>query len=309
MELRQLQYMLMVTEEKSFSKAAEKLYIAQPHLSQYIQKLEKQIGVRLFDRTSTPLKLTCAGEEFAKRAREIIQLNKNLLQQMEDFTEEKCGRLALGISSARGNYILPIILPFFMKCFPMVKVSLHEGTSEELEEWMNKGITDLTIISLPIKSESFSYEVLLQENFLVVVPPMHPLSNRTSDDINPAPLKLTELENEPFILLKKGQAFRRIADNLFLQAGYHPNVILETRSYETAHDLASIGIGFTFSTMTVHQTFRNERKPVKIFTADPFFTRTLAVVYRKDKYLTRFENKFISMTKNLVQDRINQFKP
>lgn len=303
MEIRQLKYMLMVAEEKSFSKAAEKLYIAQPHLSQYIQKIEKQIGVKLFDRTCTPLKLTYAGEEFAKRARQILQLDKNLLQQMEDLTEERGGRLSLGISPVRGAYILPIVLPTFKKIFPQVNLTLYEGTSAELEKWMNKGVTDLTILSLPIKNDEFSYEILLKENFLVVVPPMHHFADHSNDNSNPLPLKLSELEKEPFILLQKGQALRRIADNLFLQAGYRPNIVLETKSYETAHALASIGIGFTFSTMTLYQTYCNEKTPVKIFTADPFFTRTLSIAYRKGKYLTKFERDFIAMTKKLVKIR------
>ncbi|MDU2064611.1 MAG: LysR family transcriptional regulator [Sporomusaceae bacterium] len=301
MDLRQLKYMLMVAEEKNFSRAAEKLYIAQPHLSQYIQKIEKQLGVKLFDRSCSPLKLTYAGEEFAKRARQIIQMDSNLLQYMRDFKEEKSGRLTLGISPVRGAYILPIILPAFRTLFSQVEIVLKEGTSDDLENWLNQGVTDLTILSLPIKSDEFSYEVILQEKFLVVVPPNHCLAKRPGYDENPPPLQLAELEKEPFILLQKGQALRRIADHLFLQAGYRPNIILETRSYETAHNLASIGMGFTFSTMTVYQTYNNINHPVRLFTAEPSFTRTLAIVYRKGKYLTKFEQAFINLTKEIVQ--------
>ena len=304
MELRQMKYMLMVAEEKSFSRAAEKLYIAQPYLSQYIQKIEKEIGVKLFDRSCTPLKLTYAGEQFAQKARQIIQLDRNLLQQMKDFTEETSGRFALGISPVRGAYILPIVLPAFQKRFPHVEITLHEGTSADLENWMNKGVTDLTILSLPIKSDEFSYEVLLQEKFLIVAPPGHKVSRGPGSNDAPPLLRLAELEKEPFILLQKGQALRRIADTLFLQAGYKPHVILETRNYETAHTLASIGMGFTFSTLSVCQSHGDTAKPVRIFTADPSFTRTLAIVYRKGKYLTKFEQNFIRMTKESVQQAI-----
>ena len=137
MKLRQFKYMIMVAEEKSFSRAAEKLFIAQPYLSQYIQKIEKEIGVKLFDRSCTPLKLTYAGEQFAKKARQILQLDSNLLQQMKDFTEERRGQITLGISPVRGAYILPIVLPAFRDRFPQVEISLYEGTSANLENWMN----------------------------------------------------------------------------------------------------------------------------------------------------------------------------
>ena len=164
-------------------------------------------------------------------------------------------------------------------------------------------MTDLTILSLPIKSDEFTSEVLLQEKFLIVVPPMHDLAQRAGGNDDPQPLQLSVLEKEPFILLQKGQALRRIADTLFLQAGYKPHIVLETRTYETAHALASIGMGLTFSTMTVCQSNSNDAKPIRLFTAEPSFTRTLAIVYRKGKYLTKIEQAFIRMTKELVQLR------
>lgn len=301
MELRQLRYMLAVAEEKNISRAAAKLYVAQPHLSQYIQNLEKQIGVKLFDRSCTPLKLTYAGEQFAQKARQILQLDGNLLQQMQDFAEEKSGRLALGISPVRSAYILPIVLPAFQAKFPQVELSLHEGSSVDLENWMDKGVTDLTILSLPIKSNDFSYEVLMREKLLIVVSPKHPLSQRPGSNDSPPPLHLSELKEEPFILLQPGQAFRRIADTLFLQAGYTPRIVLETRSYETAYRLAAIGMGMAFTTMTISQLSSGAVNPVRLFTAEPAFTRTLAIVYRKGKYLTKVEQAFIHITKEMTK--------
>ena len=300
MEIRQLRYMLTVAEERSFSRAAEKLYIAQPHLSQYIKKLEMQIGVKLFDRSQTPLALTAAGEQFALKARQLLQLGDNLLQQMHDYSEEKTGRLALGISPVRSAFILPLVLPAFRARFPHVELSLYEGTSSNLEDWMNQGVTDLTILSLPINSDTFSYEILMEEKFLIVAPPGHPIAVRPGTNESPLPLQLAELKNEPFILLQQGQALRRIADSLFLQAGYQPHIVLETRSYQAAHNLASIGMGFTFSTPSISSLNSNPAKPVRLFTAEPAFIRRLAVVYRRGKYLTQYEQAFIQLTKETV---------
>jgi DNA-binding transcriptional LysR family regulator len=300
MELRQLRYMLMLAEEKNFSRAAEKLYIAQPYLSLAIQKLEQQIGTKLFHRKTTPLKLTSAGEQFAQMARQMLQLDSNLMQQMKDFSEETRGSLALGISTARSAYILPIVLPTFRALFPQVNLRLHEGTSANLEEWMNEGLTDLTVLSLPIKSDVFSCEILMQEKFLIVAPPAHPLAQNLSDTNPPIALKLAELEHEPFILLQQGQTLRRIADSLFLQAGYAPRIVLETRSSQTAHNLASIGVGFTFSTQSISQVNHTATHPVRLFTADPSYTRTIAVAYRKGKYLTKYEQAFIYILKEML---------
>jgi len=300
MELRQLRYMLMVAEEKNFSRAAEKLYIAQPYLSLYIQKLEQQIGAKLFDRKTTPLKLTSAGEQFAQMARQLLQMDSNLLQQMQDFSEETRGCLALGISTARSAYILPLVLPAFRALFPQVDLRLHEGTSANLEEWMNQGVTDLTILSLPIRSDVFSCEILMEEKILIVASLLHPLAKRPSENDAPSALNLSELEHEPFILLQQGQTLRRIADSLFLQAGYQPRIALETRSSQTAHNLASIGIGFTFSTQSISQVNHTAAHPVRLFTAEPSYTRTIAVAYRKGKYLTKYEQAFIRILKEML---------
>ncbi|HWR28202.1 MAG TPA: LysR substrate-binding domain-containing protein, partial [Negativicutes bacterium] len=129
---------------------------------------------------------------------------------------------------------------------------------------------------------------------------LHPLAKRPSENDAPSALNLSELEHEPFILLQQGQTLRRIADSLFLQAGYQPRIALETRSSQTAHNLASIGIGFTFSTQSISQVNHTAAHPVRLFTAEPSHTRTIAVAYRKGKYLTKYEQAFIRILKEML---------
>ena len=301
MELRQLRYMLAVAEEKSFSRAAEKLYIAQPHLSQFIQKLESQINVKLFDRTSAPIKLTYAGERFARRARQILQLQSDLHQEMKDVAEEKRGRLSLGISPIRGRYVLPLALPAFRSLCPEVEVSLCEGNSAQLEEWLQEGLIDLAIMPLPMKSPAFSHKMLMEEEIMILLPASHRLAVSADGDGAPPVLPLAELAEEPFILLQPGLAMRRIADTLFLQAGFSPRVALETGNYDTAHHLTAAGMGITFSTVRVSQQQCDAGSRVRLFRCEPTLTRTLAIVYRKGKYLTKFEQDFIAITQQAFE--------
>ena len=174
MDFRKLQYMLKVAEEKSFSKAAQKLYIAQPSLSQYIQKLELQLGVQLFDRSTNPLRLTYAGELYAETAKNILNLKDQLSNQMEDISNFKKGRLTIGLSAFRSTYVMPKILPRFHEKFPGIDVVLVEGNSVKLEELAIKGITDISLMTLPIKENFFSYEPILSEKILLAIPPQHP---------------------------------------------------------------------------------------------------------------------------------------
>ena len=301
MELRQLRYMLMVAEEKNFSRAAEKLYIAQPHLSQSIMKLEKQIGVRLFDRSTTPLRLTYAGELFAAKARQILNMQEELSRQMEDIVEDESGRLSIGISTIRGSTVLPLVLPVFHQLFPKVEISLQEGTSHELENWLNKGITDLTIINLPLGKGEFSYEVVLEEEVLLAASFDHPLvQEQQKGQPGKGKIELRDLKDEPFILLQQGQGLRHIADLLFLRAGFRPKILLETRSSETALGLAAAGMGMTFSTLSLDTPSSSGLRPAYLRIADFPFGRTLVVVHRKDKYLAKYEREFIRIIRQII---------
>ena len=176
MDFRKLQYMLKVAEEKSFSKAAQKLYIAQPSLSQYIQKLEQQLGVQLFDRSTNPLRLTYAGELYAETAKNILNLKDQLTNQMEDISNFKKGRLTIGLSAFRSTYVIPKILPLFHERFPGIDIVLMEGNSVKLEDLAIKGITDISIMTLPIKENFFSYEPIFIEKILLAIPMQHPAS-------------------------------------------------------------------------------------------------------------------------------------
>lgn len=293
MDFRQLQYMLVVAEEKSFSKAAQKLYIAQPSLSQYIQKLEHQLGVQLFDRSTMPLRLTYAGELFAETAKKILDLNKQLSQQMEDIANLKKGRLTVGLSSFRTTYIMPKILPLFYEKFPGIEIVLVEGTSSELETWVLKGTIDISIATLPVDEDLFSYKPIYTEEILVAVPPKHPRFKNCSL----TKLSLIELKDEPFILLKQNQKLHITAEELCKRAGFKPKVVLESESIEAAHALTAAGIGITF-VPDVLTRFNRIVTPPLYFSIDELkSTRQVVAAYRKERYISKAAEEFINIMK------------
>jgi DNA-binding transcriptional LysR family regulator len=304
MDFRQLQYMLKVAEERSFSKAAQKLYIAQPSLSQYIQKLEYQVGVELFDRSTTPLRLTYAGELYAKTAKHILDLKDQLSQQMEDIADMKKGRLIIGLSSFRSTYIMPKILPLFHEKFPGIQVILLEGNSSEIEDFAVKGTTDISLMTLPVHEELFSYEPILTEEILVAVPPHHPFSEnaeeRSSEKCPHPKIHLSELQDEPFILLKPHQKLHQIAASLCKQAGFKPRIILESESIEAAHALAASGMGVTFIPDTITLFLKAPEHPVYFSIEELTPTRKLVVAYRKGRYLSKAAHEFIGIMKDIL---------
>lgn len=303
MDFRQLKYMLMVAEERSFSKAAQKLYIAQPSLSQYIQKLEQQLGVELFDRSTSPLRLTYAGELYVETAKRILDLNVQLSQQMEDIVDFKKGRLVIGLSTFRSAYIMPMLLPSFYEKFPGINVVLVEGTSPELYDLAVKGATDISIMTLPINEEHFSYEPIMEEEILLALPPQHPSSEKFKAPKKDQPLhkiNLSCLREEPFILLKQNQKLHQISTYLCEQAGFKPKIILETESVEAAHAFATAGMGITFIPDTIASFNRFSEHPLYFSIEEFKATRTLVVAYRKGKYISKAAKEFINLAQTVL---------
>lgn len=301
MDFRHLQYILMVAEERSFSKAAQKLYIAQPSLSQYIQKLEHQLGVQLFDRSTTPLKLTYAGELYIETTKKILDLKDQLSQQMEDIANLKKGRLTIGLSPFRSTYIMPKVLPLFIEKYPGIEVVLLEGTSPELVDYAVKGTTDISIMTLPVQETLLSYEEIFREEILVALPQRHPLIEKLNVsfiDHNSYPkINLTLLEDDSFILLKQDQKLHQIAVQLCKQAGFKPQIILESESIEAAHALATAGMGATFVPDTLAYFGNTINKPLYCSIENLQSMRTLVVAYRKGRYLSKAASKFINIMK------------
>jgi DNA-binding transcriptional LysR family regulator len=301
MDFRQLEYILKVAEERSFSMAAQKLFIAQPSLSQYIQKIELQLGVQLFDRSSTPLKLTYAGELYIETAKRILDLKDQLYQQIDDIANIKKGRVTIGLSPFRTTYIMPKVLPFFHHKFPGIEIVLVEGPSKELENLALKGTTDITIMTSPIQQNLFDFETIISEEVLVAIPPNHAIQKRIDfKTINKSTyplIQLKELRDEPFILLKKDQKLHKIATFLCEQAGFSPRIILESESIEAAHALVTAGMGITFVPETLTTFHKTSAHPLYCSLDKLRPTRDLVIAYRKGRYLSVAAREFITNTK------------
>ncbi|WP_040393838.1 LysR family transcriptional regulator [Effusibacillus pohliae] len=302
MEIRQMQYVIKVAEERSFSRAAEKLHISQPSLSQQILKIEQQLGVKLFDRTANPLELTYAGERFVATAARILDLTEQLRREMEDVADFKKGRLVIGSLPITGAHVLPAALPIFQQRFPGIEVVLVEGTTSELEELTAKGKTDFTLLTLPLQDPALQYEPILTERILLAVPPQHPLARRTRDPQGVG-VRLPELRDEPFILLKRGQGFRQIVLELCGKAGFEPRIAFESSNIETVQSLVAAGMGIAFVPEMVARSGWASGKPVYLSPTDPVPTRTLVVAYREGNYLSRAAIAFIGLLKEVFAAR------
>ncbi len=186
MELRQLQYALQIAAERNFSRAADKLHIAQPSLSQQLSKLEKELGVLLFQRNTSSVELTHAGEKFVEQAQTIIDAVELLRQEMSDISQLRKGRVVVGSMPITGAHLLPHVLPVFKSKYAEVEITLLEDSSMNLEKLTASGQTDLSLLSLPLEIPTLAYEVLGEERIDLAVPPEHSLASRSASGIRTA---------------------------------------------------------------------------------------------------------------------------
>jgi len=293
MELRQLQYALMIAQEKNFSRAAKKLHLAQPSLSQQMMKLEKELGLQLFERRPGDLQLTYAGERFVDQASKIIDQVEQLKQEMMDVAQNQRGQLIIGSLPITGAHLLPPALQQFQQDFPGIELVLVEETTSELESLTAKGQTDVSLLSLPLHEEGLAYTPILEEEILLAVPPQHAFASLQN-------VSLRNCKDEAFIVLKRGQGFREITYRLCQEAGYEPRVVFETTNIETVQSLVASGMGVGLIPKMVTRTGNSSYVPVYLPIGDIRPHRTLVIAYKKGRYLSKAAEHFIILMKRIV---------
>ncbi len=308
MEFRQFKYVLKVAEERNFSTAAKKLYISQPSLSQFIQKVEEKVGAPLFDRSVSPLKLTYIGSLYVENARAIMDLQAQFAQRVDDTLNVRQGRVTIGSSPFRSAYLLSHVLPLFREKYPQIEVFLQEDNTHNLEDRALHGIVDLSLSLLPINETLFDYDILFEEQMLLALPPTHPIAQqlglKAGDHSHLPPLSLQHLKEMPFIQMNKGHKLHNMLHKLCEKAGFFPNVVLETESMTTAQALAGAGVGAALLPETLVYANHFDKEPCYL-ALDSKPSRTVVVIYRKGRYLSRATRAFIATLKEYLQQSAN----
>ena len=170
MNIKQIQYALALSETPNFSQVAEILGISQPALSKQIQYLEKDLGVKLFDRNHIPLTLTPAGEYFIQNARELVYKEDQMRKVLEQFRSGENGRLVIGITPFRSLYLMPELVKKLRSRYPGVRVSLREMNSAQLHKEAAEGKFDFAIVNLPVDTALLDVTPLEPDTLVLAVP-------------------------------------------------------------------------------------------------------------------------------------------
>ncbi|RUS46296.1 LysR family transcriptional regulator [Cohnella sp. AR92] len=302
MELRLLQYVIQIAAERNFSRAAEKLHIAQPSLSQQLSKLEKELGILLFKRSTNSVELTYAGTIFVEKAKQIVDMTEQLRQEMEDIADLRKGRIIVGSLPITGAHVLPDVLTAFRQAHPSIEIALVEETTLQLEQLTASGGADVSLLSLPVIDSSLTYEPIIEEEIFLAVPPDHRLAQSGSRE----PIELAEMKDESFVLLKRGQGFRAIAYDLCQKAGFAPRVVFESSNIETVQSLVAAGMGVGFVPHMVARSAQEGSHTPAYIRLKGKPTRTLVIGYRKGRYLSNAAEAFIDIFRKTMHSLSQQ---
>lgn len=306
MDFRELTYITAVADAHSVTEAARQLFISQPSLSYIIAKVEENLGVKLFDRKTSPLSLTYAGERYVKTAREILRLRDNLRREMNDIGHGAKGRINVGIPTERAGFMLPKAIPIFRQKYPNVEIRLEESRSEELIR--NLMIDKIVFCIIPGSHNELPpglvTEFIYKEKLFLVagketIPSEMIVSpSGKGDGVGFPVVNLKKMPRSmPFIMQKQKQFVRGVTDDLFRRIDFFPKEIMEVSSSITALQLAEAGMGLAVvPERAIRELGGFDRFHCFLYNDEPE-TWDVNVIYKKDVYLANAERALINSLK------------
>ncbi|SDM76721.1 LysR family transcriptional regulator [Nonomuraea jiangxiensis] len=272
MNLQQLRYAVALAEELNFGRAALREGVRQPPFSQQIGKLEEELGVRLFERTTRHVRLTPAGQAFVAEARTSLAHAERAAEAARRAGRGEAGRLVIGFVGSATNVTLPRVLRRFRARYPGVQVELRESPTAQQAEDLRQGLLDVGLLHAPLAglaAEVLSTQTVARELLLAALPADHPLAARTS-------LPPAALAGEPFVMFPRryGPALHDQITAVARAAGYEPRVVQEAVQMQTIVGLVAAGIGVSIVPESVARlrrgdvAFRPLSPPTRIVTLD-----------------------------------------
>lgn len=278
MNLRDLEYLVAIDDERHFHRAAERCFVSQPTLSGQIKKLEERLGVQLIERSTRQVMMTDVGVAVAAQARRVLLEAKAISEIAETFHDPMAGQLQVGLIPTVAPYLLPRIMPRIKREFPRLKLWLHEQQTHVLMERLRKAELDLLILALPVPEHDFVEVDLFREPFWMALPKDDPLAKREE-------ASLADLNERELMLLEEGHCLREHALDVCFQAGATEFGAFHATSLETLRHMVGEGMGITLMPeMAVPQRRSKQDAVTYLPFHKPVPSRRIGMLYRKGTY-------------------------
>ncbi|MFZ4453291.1 LysR family transcriptional regulator [Salibacterium aidingense] len=280
MDLLQLKYFQKVAEVKHMTKASQELHITQPALSQTISKLEKDVGVPLFNREGRQIHLNYYGEAFLAKVNIALNALEEGKREVMDLAGLQQGRISLDTTFLPH---FPDMINQFTEKYPNVHFDISQASSQKIkDELLVNGEIDFCISCHPFDDKGFHNIPIQREDIVLVVPKTHRFANVTI-------LELSEAATEPFISFKRKQQFRETVEDLCLKAGFEPNIICETDDYQIINHLVASKLGIT---MLPESLVEKSDLTTAVHIKNPISERIYYLSWKDDRYLSLAAQRF-----------------
>ena len=291
MDFDQLETFLEVARLSSFSRAAEKRFRTQPAISSQIRSLEEEVGAKLLDRSGGKVSITASGKLFLKFAENILEARKVMLTAVAENERIPKGEIVVGANEGTCLHILPEVFAEFKKQYPEVNISITRSDYAKILESVIDNSVDFGVVSLPVQDPRLTIVLIHRDELVVITPPKHALAKSKS-------VTIAEAAGFPLIVPKGGHT-RDALENLFYERKLKPRYTMELDSSELLKRFvaADAGIGFIAHSNVLEDVRANALAAIPI--SDATIRRDLALVFRKDKALSRAALAFIDTTVKL----------
>ena len=295
MELKELEYIVAVAEEGSISRAAERLYLAQSSLSQYLARTEAELGVKLFRRTAGGVRPTAAGELYLRNARQMLLQYHQVRKQLTDLDAPMEGKIHFGISTFRGSYLFPKAMHLFRQEVPTVDVVLHEHDSIVLQRKIAAGELDMALVAFREDQWEEQGKLLMKDEVLLVANREHPVMEyvREGGGGPDRPwVELAEIAHMDFLLSSRSAMLGNIAEQMFQELGVEPWYVCGTQTASMSAALARRGLGIAF---TYRSCVEESRDVIYLSIGKKRRYVNLALIYPPEGYRSRAIRAFESV--------------
>lgn len=311
----QVKYFLALCKERSFSRAAEKLYVTQPSFSQFIKKIESETGAELIDRSSTPIRLTEAGEAYYNACIQFAAIEEDMRSAISNISELKSGRLSVGATSFRASTMLAKSIAAFKREYSGVDVSIAEGSVKYLENGVASGEIDLAICSGEFDGSIFHKEILSDERLYMAVPQESEINVRLCEyrlehsDITGNSLKILKtlpcsiavFADEPYIALRHGESISDKCEKIYEEAHLSPKTIISAQNLYTAVSFVLEGVGCTLIPDTLIKYGNMQKHPCYYAIDSELTVNKVCLLTRKNRYLSRAAEEYSKILKQLIR--------
>ncbi|MDO4328854.1 MAG: LysR family transcriptional regulator [Lachnospiraceae bacterium] len=306
MDLRQIENIVAIEQEQSISKAAEKLFLTQSALNQQLLKLEKELGVQLFERRKHSMIPTFAGRIYLSTAHQMLDMKRETYKIIHDISEETTGEISVAYTPERGSLMFSHIYPIFHKKFPNVSFKIHEARVKKMEQLLlQKEVTlACTTYTGTHRNPELEFWEMKEELMILGLPKTHPLAylaGEKSYETFPE-IDLRLLRDESFTLISKETRMRDMVDIAFEHAGFRPKILFESTSTMTVINIVKNQVSPAF----FPQSYVDPDAPIVYFTVAPRQTWMRCVAYLKGSYLTKPEKYFIRLATLYTQGRLEE---